>query len=180
MIYRDYKGRFASVKKFCEYVFSIIAIGFIGFATLFSFSSKTTADVEPGTNIEALVEKLSGEKLQEKIAELKHDLVRRLSEDCEAKGSKEPEGLIIFDKNGEASIGALQFQVKTVQHYWKQFYGKTLSRKDAILKAVDTAEASTLAEKIIFDEIGGLWNWKNCAEKLQLSHEVELLRKLSK
>ena len=180
MVYREKNGRFASLKKYAEHCFSIFVIGFIGFAVLFSFGSHTKADVEKTTNIEALVADLAGKKLEEKIAEIKHDLVRRLSEDCEAKGSKEPEGLIIFDSNGEASVGALQFQLKTVQHYVALFEGKDITRKEAILIATDWEQSSQLAEKIIFEEVGGIFNWENCEKKLGLAPEIEIIRRLEK
>ena len=176
MIHRNKRGRFASFRKHLYGYASLIIV----FAVLFSVSNKTSAIPEPKVDIEALVEKLSGEKLQAKIEELKHDLVRRLSEDCEAKGVKEPEGLIVFDSNGEASVGSHQFQVKTVQHYVKLFEDRDITRKEAILIATDWEQSSQLAEKIIFEEVGGIFNWENCEKKLGLAPEIEIIRRLEK
>lgn len=178
-LYRDHQGRFASYKKFAEHIFSIVAIVFLGFAVLFSFGNKTIADNEPVTNIEALIEKLSGEKLQEKITELKHDVVRRLSEKCEALNAPEPESLITFDTGGQASIGYFQFYRPTVQHYIKQRDGKDISKKEATEIAMDWEKASTLAEYIIFDVGAGPDEWVRCFKKLELKKEVELINKLA-
>ena len=176
MVYRNKKGRFASFRKHL-YGYTIVIIVI---AVLSTIGNKTIAVQQPKVDIESLVEKLSGEKLAAKIAEIKHDLVRRLSEDCEAKGSKEPEGLIIFDSNGEASVGPLQFQLKTVQHYVKLFEGRDITKKEAILIATDWEQSSQLAERIIFEETGGIFNWKNCENKLGLAPEIEIIRKLEK
>lgn len=115
----------------------------------------------------------------QKLEALKADVVSRLLA-CESAGKNEDAGLIVFDTNSQASIGQLQFQIKTVQHYEKTLHGKDISRKDAILIALDTELARALATEIIFDVEGGIWNWKNCADKHNLAPEITVIKKLSK
>lgn len=124
-------------------------------------------------------EAASADRLDRKIAELKADVIAKL-ESCESGKATEPDALIVFDSNKVASLGRLQFQVKTVQHYMQKFYGEDITKLEAIAIAHDGAKAETLAEKIIFGEIGGLWNWRTCAERLKLAPRVEFIRDLLK
>lgn len=136
------------------------------------------------------VEAKEPDRLEAKISELKQDVLEKLSQ-CEAplnhhsvKG--QPEGTIIFDSNNEPSIGPLMYQRDTVIRYVKMFHNKDINRRQAIELAIDTEQAFDLGEKIIFEDDvdnvnkrGGIWNWKNCANKLGLQSEVELIEKLS-
>lgn len=114
----------------------------------------------------------------QKLEALKQDVIDRLQA-CESAGKSEDAGLIIFDSNNQASIGQLQFQIKTVQHYEKVLHGRDISRKEAILIALDTPKARALATEIIFETQGGIWNWKNCADRHDLSAEVTIIKKLT-
>jgi len=114
-----------------------------------------------------------------KIEELKMDVVDRLASQCESKGAKDPDGLIVFDSNKVASLGRLQFQVKTVIEYYKQLYGKKIDGAEAIAIATNKEKAYALAKDIIFKS-DGLGNWYNCGIKLQLASEIAVLKKLSK
>ena len=118
--------------------------------------------------------------LPEKVAELKADVINRLAA-CESAGHEEDDGIIIFDSNKVASIGQLQFQVKTIQYYSKKLYGQTITPKEAVLIALDYEKASKLATDIIFREGGNPEkDWYNCSIKLNLKAEVAVLNKLSK
>jgi hypothetical protein len=111
-----------------------------------------------------------------KIAELKKDVVVRLMR-CEGGRFSESDGIIIFDTNKEASIGRAQFQRKTVIYYYKKLYGQDITPKEAIMIALDDAKAAKLAEDIIF-EADGLKNWLNCANKLGLAADVQVIRSI--
>lgn len=124
-------------------------------------------------------ERVEVDLLPGKLAALQMDLVNRLATQCESKSAKDPDGLIVFDSNHVASLGRLQFQVKTVQHYYKTLYGKTISGSDAIDVATHKESAYQLAHDIIFKTDGGETNWLNCSRKLGLSPEVAVLKKLS-
>ena len=174
--YRNSRGRFASWKKHL-YGYTIVIILVAAFSTI---ANKTTAVQEPKIDIASLVEKLSGEKLAAKIAELKHDLVRRLSEDCEAKGSVEPESLITFDTGGQASVGYLQFYRPTIQFYIKQRDDREITKKEATEIAMDWEKASSLAEYIIFEVGAGPDEWTTCFKKLGLKSETDIINRLAK
>ena len=117
--------------------------------------------------------------LAEKIVELKKRVIMSL-ESCESGTASEPDALIIFDSNKVARLGRLQFQKKTIQHYMQLFYGKKITKLEAIEIAHTKEKAESLAEQIIFGEQGGIWNWKNCAGKLNLAAKVEFIKELSK
>lgn len=117
--------------------------------------------------------------MEAKIEALKDELVDDLARKCETKDAKEPDSVIIFDSNNQASIGAWQFQIKTVQHYVKLFEGRDISRADAIRIAIDHEQARSLAKRIIFEEQGGVFNWANCEAKLDLAPEIEVIKKLT-
>jgi hypothetical protein len=118
------------------------------------------------------------DNLSEKINELKGQLISDLRK-CESNGYKEEDGLVVFDSNRVASIGLYQFQVKTVQHYYKKLYGKEIGGKDAILVALDEAQASQLASDIIFKE-GKLSDWVNCTRKVGLEQQLNVIKTISK
>lgn len=169
---RDPRGRFAKTKSFFKSlprIAMIAAIGaFIGGYFVFISTPEVLQAVTPETI----------DLTPAKIAELKADLVSRLSQ-CESAGHKEDDGIIIFDSNKVASVGTLQFQIKTVQHYYKTLYSMNITAKEAVLIALDHDKAAQLAEDIIF-EADGLKNWLNCANKLGLRAEVNAINRLSK
>lgn len=121
-----------------------------------------------------LAEKLYGDK----VSKLKTELLEDLSIGCEVRGAKEPDSVIILDSNNAASLGRFQFQIKTVQHYYKSIYNKDITRKEAILVALDKDKATMLAGDIIFGDDMGLKNWINCGNKLNLRERVKMINNL--
>lgn len=114
----------------------------------------------------------------ERLEALKDELVNDLAKKCETKGAKEPDAVIILDSNNEMSIGAWQFQIKTVQHYVKLFEGRNISRKEAIAIAIDHDKAKELTKQILFEDAKGAANWLNCSNKLGLPQQISLIKKL--
>lgn len=122
----------------------------------------------------------------QKIADLKSDLVHRLSQ-CESAGHGDDYGLITFDQNkagtlsarNTPSIGPLQFKITTLQTFYKQRTGKEISGRDAVVLALGYDTASDLASYVIFETKGGIYNWANCATKLNLVAEVEVLKRIT-
>lgn len=118
-----------------------------------------------------------------KIEALKADLVSRLSQ-CESGGITD--GLVTFDpdKSGKRrnlpSFGVMQFKVPTVVQYVKQLRGDQLTDQQAIVLALNAEQAKALATQVIFDVDGGIWNWKNCTDKLGLNAEATAIKKLLK
>jgi len=118
----------------------------------------------------------------EKIEEIKKQIVEDLALNCEVKGVPEGSrnGITIMDSNSYYSRGMWQFQTRTVQHYYEILYKQTLSDDEAVLIAHTEDKARALAYDIIWKEVGGIWNWKNCAEKLGLPQKIEIVRELEK
>lgn len=128
----------------------------------------------------AQAEDKSGELLASKIESLKDEVVATLSK-CESGGYSEEDGIIIFDSNSKASIGQLQWQVASVIHYYKVLYNKTITRKEAVLIALDKEKASSLAKDVGFktkNKFGK--DWYNCSTKHGLDAQVDLIKKLEK
>jgi hypothetical protein len=126
---------------------------------------------------EYVKEEVMVDNLTPKIAELKTKVVDDIQK-CESKGYKENDGIIIFDSNSEASIGTMQFQRKTVIHYYKTLYGKTITPKEAILIALDDEKAEALAHDIIFKDSKGVGNWYNCSKKIDAQGRISTIKAL--
>lgn len=115
---------------------------------------------------------------QEKIDTLKNAVMSKLSQ-CESAGHKESDGIIIFDTNNKASIGQFQWQVESVQHYYKLMTGKDISRKDAVILALNEVEARKLAKYVAFEtnnKIGK--DWVNCEKKYGLDAQVDIIKSM--
>ena len=112
------------------------------------------------------------------VEALKEDLVGRLAS-CESGGRADRDALIVSDVNGQASVGQLQFQTRTVIHYTKEIEGRSINAKEARQIALDTDRATILAKKIIFER-DGTRHWHNCARKLGLYREVKAIQKLAR
>ena len=173
---RDYEGKFTNFKRKCRSIFrgfvKLSIVAFAGYAVYVAggiFQPRSIA-------VENIVEI---DNLTPKIEELKGKLVADIQK-CESAGHKENDGIIIFDSNNEASIGTLQFQRKTVQHYYKTLYGKTITPKEAVLIALDDEKAEQLAHDIIFKDIKGVSNWYNCANKTDAQGRIKIIKELQK
>lgn len=116
--------------------------------------------------------------MESKVEALKDSIVDDLAAKCETRDVKEPDAAIILDSNAQMSIGAWMFQIKTVQLYVKKFEGREIDRVEAIRIAVDHDAARALAKRIIFEEAGGIYNWRNCADRLNLVPQIEVIKKL--
>jgi hypothetical protein len=131
----------------------------------------------------ASAERIEIDNLSVKINQLKWEVVDKLQA-CESAGYTEEQGLVTFDpdKSGKkshvGSYGNLQYKQPTVQHYMKKLYNKEVTGKEAILIALDLEQARQLTYDIIFKEIGGVNNWLNCANKLGLHGDINIIRKL--
>jgi excinuclease UvrABC helicase subunit UvrB len=119
--------------------------------------------------------------LKEKIDELQNDLMERLAA-CESGDTLEPDAAIILDTNNKMSIGKYMWQVASVQHYVKLFYGREVSRKDATLIALNShpeISVDELTKKVIFEDDKNLENWHNCSKAKGLYTELEFINRLA-
>ena len=112
-----------------------------------------------------------------KIQQFKNELLDTLKT-CESNGYNEDDALIVYDSNKQFSLGVAQFQIKTVQHYFKTLYAKEITRKEAVLIALDEKQSIQLASDIIFKTPNGLSNWLNCSKKHNLTKDLEIIKKL--
>lgn len=169
-------GRFTSLKSALKrlirglirlFVFGAIFIGSAAYIGAQFFSDTVIATNE-----------VSVDRTQERIEVLKDDLVERLAAECESKGYKDEDGIIILDTNDEVSIGRWQWQRDSVIHYYKTLYGENITRKDATLVALDDAKARALTKDVLFKVKDGSDNWHNCSKKLNLPTEIALIKKI--
>ena len=114
-----------------------------------------------------------------KIEAMKWEIVDEIAQ-CESGGI--PDGrrnaLVVMDTNGYYSRGKWQFQLRTIQYYIKKFEGREITLDEASLIAHTEDKARNLAYRIVWDEVGGVYNWANCERKLGLRSKIEVIRKL--
>ncbi len=121
----------------------------------------------------------SQEVTVDKVEELKDKVVGDVASKCETKGKGEDDAVIIFDSNKKASIGEFQFQITTVQHYYKVLYKEDITRKEAVLIALDHDKALQLAKAIMFETKGkASGDWTNCARKLGTDAQIDLIKSI--
>lgn len=123
---------------------------------------------------EVIVDNLSG-----KIEEVRGGIIADIKLG-ESQGKPENAGLIVYDTNHQMSIGSYQYQILTVQHYYKKLYNKDITRKEAILIALDDSKAGQLTYDIVFKEKGGWKNWYNSGMKYKIGDRIALLDSLTK
>jgi len=115
---------------------------------------------------------------QEKVEALKDAVMSKLSQ-CESAGHKESDGIIIMDTNDKLSIGQFQWQISSVQHYYKLMTGKDITKKEAIILALNEQEARKLAKYVAFEtknKIGK--DWVNCNNKYNLDMQVDMIKSM--
>lgn len=109
---------------------------------------------------------------------LKEDLVARLA-DCETGGKANRDAVITPDANGQASIGRLQFQTRTVIAYTREIEDRRIDASEARRIALDAERSATLAKRIIFER-DGAGHWHSCARRLGLYQEVKAIQRLAR
>lgn len=173
---RDNRGRFADSK-----VNKWFVIRFIGFPVLcvtFGLSLATWYSCNhPKVITNTVTIDNSGINFAQKIDSLEKDVVQSIRS-CESGGKKESDGLIIFDTNKVASIGTLQWQVKSVIYYEKSLYGKVITGKEAILVALDDNQSGQLAQDVLFSTKDGWKNWLNCSNRMSLESQINAIKKI--
>jgi hypothetical protein len=136
----------------------------------------------------APVETVTVEKVVEvditsdRIEQTKRDIVTRLSTECEYQGWHATATPHIIDSDGKGGkqvvFGPFQFVPTTVTYYYKKLYGKEITQAEAIMCAMGWDCSYELAYDIIWEVKGGLFEWTNCANKLDLVKRVEVIKSL--
>jgi hypothetical protein len=168
----------------------ILAIVFVGIGF---YIAKQNIEPKIITEIkEKVITNNIGVSLETKIEELKNGLLDDLRT-AEIQGYEDTEVIIVFDprlkdlKNCQKiggvrlhcySFGDYNFKIATVQHYYDKFNKETIGEKQALEIALDKNKSRDLAYKVIFNEIGGIWNWKNSAEKINAAERISFIRSL--
>jgi len=79
------------------------------------------------------------------------------------------------------SWGVMQFKITTIIYYYERFNDKKLTQVEALVLALDEEKARKLAERIIFEEVGGVWNWTSAhQDKSFFVEQIPLIRELEK
>lgn len=125
------------------------------------------------------------DNLSAKIDQLKGELVKDIF-DNERMGHTEEDALITWDPNPNhksveiASIGNCQWKIPTLQESYLKYYGETLTRKQAILIALDDEKCKEVMSKVIFSEVNGWQKWYNSGVKVNAKGRLEVIRQLEK
>jgi len=172
---KDFKNAISTVMKI------VVVIGLIGGAYAWA-TVQGERRVEDAKYVAQLEKEQIRAEFEDKISDRKYEIVDMLSNQCEVLGIKEhkKDGKIIWDTNNKPSLGRWMFQIDTVKYYSEKLRGEKLSDDEAIILAVTEIEARELAFEIIWDETGGIYNWKNCMIKLDLKSKIESIRMLEK
>lgn len=112
-----------------------------------------------------------------RVETLKNEVVEKLA-GCEANGFTSDDAPIILDSNKEISLGRWMYQRDTVIYYVKKLYGQDITRKEAVLIALDDEKGASLTKDILFKEANGYKNWAICSKKLGLVNQIEIINKL--
>lgn len=122
-----------------------------------------------------------------KIKELQDNLLARLQV-CENRNLKVGDIGMKWDDNkagtlpyqDKPSYGAFQFKVSTVQEFVYSRDGENISQVEALKIAIERDDALELARFTIFYTQGGIFRWRDCAEKDNNSilREVEIIKSM--
>ena len=165
---RKHNGRYARKGMKTAAVLGVM-FGVIALIVIVNTANKTEYSVIPEVHAEP--------SFEGKIEDLKADVVERLKQ-CESREATEDDAVINPHDGGSPSFGLLQFKLATVQHYVKKFEGKDITRYEALQIAMDEERARALAKQVIFEEVGGVFNWENCTRIQNLAPRIEVIREL--
>lgn len=127
---------------------------------------------------EVVLDNLAG-----KIDQLKGELIKDIY-DIERGGKTEDDALITWDPNPNhksveiASIGSCQWKIPTLQESYLKHYGETLTRKQAVLIALDDEKCKEVMTKVIFGEENGWKKWFNSGVKVKASERLAVIKSL--
>lgn len=122
----------------------------------------------------------SDEMFAAKIDVLKDQVIEELAK-CESGGRREEDGIVILDSNDKGSYGPLQFQRKTVMHYYKMMTGNEINGRDAIILALQGDKARELAKYVVFSTNSGVAkDWVNCSKWHGLQSKVDMIKSMEK
>jgi len=184
---RDNKGRFASNKWFvAKFIGLPVVIVVLGLIVAYQYN-------HPKIVTNTVTVDISSAQYAQKIDSLEKSLVEGIHQ-CERQNYTESDGLVTFDptdaqyakvqgkqhfvNKGEFSFGTYQFKTSTIQYYYKTFYGKVVTGKEAILIALDDQKSADLTQDVLFKTTDGWKNWSNCSNMLKLVDQIVAIKKI--
>jgi hypothetical protein len=144
---------------------------------------------EPEENpVEKLANELATRILGTKVEELKKDVVEQIRKDESNVKFSATDVFYTHDPSranwdecmrtgGRRNIncdswGPLQFKITTIQHFYKTLYNKEISQKEALLIALDEEKAVSLAQDIIINVEGGVYEWTTAHNRTEYYNTV--------
>ncbi len=125
----------------------------------------------------------------ERIVEVDSNIIQLMKEDLvnnlrlEESGGRMEDGRLLYTNDPRQSMkkkcnkiggvrdincdswGVMQFKIPTVIDFYDRLYGKEITEVEALLIALDEQKALKLAEDMIFEIEGAIWNWENSVNK---------------
>ena len=141
--------------------------------------------LKPEIVYKSVKEEVILDNLTVKINQLKGELIKDIF-DNERAGHSEEDALITWDSNPNhksveiASVGNCQWKIPTLQESYLKYHGVQLTRKAAIIIALDDGKCKELMTKVIFSEENGWKKWYNSGVKVKASARLEVIRELEK
>jgi hypothetical protein len=139
----------------------------------------------PMVVVQTVSEEVVIDNLGPKIAELKGGLIKDLW-DNERAGHTEVDALVTIDPNPNhkeveiLSYGTCQFKIPTMQDDYFRYYGKKLTRQEAMKVAMSDNQCKEVMEKVVFGEKDGWSQWYNSGLKVNAKGRLAVIRELEK
>lgn len=179
MYHRDNKGKYARRAHWTIVACGIFAISIAVLTVVETLGASELSYASLETDARLLAHKYADDEIAAKITKLENDVLSTL-QNCESGGHPDPDGIIIFDSNNEASVGRFQWQRASVIHYYKTLYSETINKSQAIAIAINSEKATQLTRDVLFTTKNGWKNWYICSTKNGIPAQVELINKLKK
>lgn len=164
--------------------FKVLLGGILMVAILFGIGL-LSINTFPKTVVKLQEKEVVLDNLSAKIDQLKGELIKDIF-DNERAGHTEEDALITWDPNPKypkveaASVGNCQWKIPTLQESYLKHYGEQLTRKQAVLIALDDEKCKEVMTKVIFGEENGWRKWYNSGIKVKAEQRLQVIRELEK
>lgn len=125
------------------------------------------------------------DNLKEKIDQLRGELVNDIWNN-ERVGHTQEDALITWDPNSNhksveiASLGTCQYKIPTLQGDWLDHRGEKLTRKQAVMIALDDEKCKSIMSEVITEEPNGWKQWFNSGVKANAKYRLDIINSLIK
>lgn len=177
---RNTQGKFAKQPKPLSKRGKKFLLGFIALCFLTIASHATFQAIKPTTLVYRAVGHAEAAEIivtsdtAATIDEMKADVLDQLKKCENPNVTNVP---FIFDTNGIASVGSFQWQPHSFAYYWEKMTGDKITKKDAVLYALDEDKARELTEWVIFEtDAGAGKDWVICERRHDLDTLVRFIK----